>query len=341
VERASGEEPSVLPAHTTPVRTGAAPDGGSAPTGFRHTAAVVAEDRELLEVVVPFVEEGLAAGDPLLLSCPPRTLELLQHELGSAATAVRMDSSVTLVGARGPDIFTHYRQMLADVPSGLTRLRVVAEVDGVEELRRQREQQRLEAVANRFLADLPISTVCVYDRRRLPADVVASAAETHPLLHAGTAVTASPAYREPAAYLRALPRPREPVENLPAVLVVDDAATLVDLRHRLAAAVETHVRDPERGQDLHLALAEVASNAFRHGRRPVSARLWSDGRLMVCAITDRGTAFDDPTAGFVPAHGFDLGRGGMGLWLARKLWDHVDLLRGPEGFTVRLSTDLR
>jgi hypothetical protein len=31
----------------------------------------------------------------------------------------------------------------------------------------------------------------------------------------------------------------------------------------------------------------------------------------------------------------------MGLWLARKLWDHVDLLTGPDGLTVRLSSPLR
>ena len=30
----------------------------------------------------------------------------------------------------------------------------------------------------------------------------------------------------------------------------------------------------------------------------------------------------------------------MGLWLARKLWDHVDVLPSDEGLTVRLSTAL-
>jgi hypothetical protein len=31
----------------------------------------------------------------------------------------------------------------------------------------------------------------------------------------------------------------------------------------------------------------------------------------------------------------------MGLWLARKLWDHVDVLPTEAGLTVRLSTRIR
>jgi hypothetical protein len=31
----------------------------------------------------------------------------------------------------------------------------------------------------------------------------------------------------------------------------------------------------------------------------------------------------------------------MGLWLARKLWDHVDLLPSAAGLSVRLSSRLR
>jgi hypothetical protein len=61
----------------------------------------------------------------------------------------------------------------------------------------------------------------------------------------------------------------------------------------------------------------------------------------VVAVADRGRGFADPLVGFQSAHGADLALGGMGLWLARKLWDHVDLLPGPHGLTVRLSTSLR
>ena len=101
------------------------------------------------------------------------------------------------------------------------------------------------------------------------------------------------------------------------------------------------VPDREQGTDLHLAVSEIAANAFRHGTPPVSARVWASADRVVCTITDCGTGFADPLAGFQPAHGDDLSRGGMGLWLARKLWDHVDVLPERVGCTVRLSARLR
>ena len=61
----------------------------------------------------------------------------------------------------------------------------------------------------------------------------------------------------------------------------------------------------------------------------------------MCVIGDRGTTYGDPFSGFAPAHGMDLSAGGMGLWLARKLWDHVDVLPTPAGLRVRLSTRIR
>jgi hypothetical protein len=73
----------------------------------------------------------------------------------------------------------------------------------------------------------------------------------------------------------------------------------------------------------------------------VGAKIWTDGHRIVCAIHDGGTAWGDPFSGFLPAHGLDLSHGGMGLWLARKLWDHVDVLPSGDGLTVRLSSRLR
>jgi anti-sigma regulatory factor (Ser/Thr protein kinase) len=73
----------------------------------------------------------------------------------------------------------------------------------------------------------------------------------------------------------------------------------------------------------------------------VRLRLWGSADRVVCTISDRGPGMDDPFAGYGPAHGTDLSRGGMGLWLARQLCDHVDVVDNGAGLTVRLTTALR
>jgi anti-sigma regulatory factor (Ser/Thr protein kinase) len=309
---------------------------------FRHGAAVVDSDSTLLEVAVPFLEEGLAAGELAILSCGAGTTDLVHRALGPAAGALRSDPGLIPQDTRPPDVFAQLRRHALQVTrSGPGRVRVLAEVPGPDDPRRIREVMRLEAAVNQVLAELPVTNLCVYDRRRLPADLVASAGSTHPHLVSGPAWTANEAYREPAGYVRSLPTPREPLESTPPLVQVRNGPTLADFRHRMVAVLPEVVQDEEQMEDLRLAISEVAANAFRHGTRPVSGRLWSDGRVLVCEITDAGTTFDNPLAGFIPAHGFDLGRGGMGLWLARKLFDHVDLFPEATGFTVRLTTALR
>jgi anti-sigma regulatory factor (Ser/Thr protein kinase) len=313
-----------------------------APVDHGHGAAVVGSDADLLAVALPFLDAGLHAGDLVALTCPPETVELISAELGERANAVESDPRISLLGARAPDALTMCRRYLERaMATGSGRLRVVAEVDFGADPADWREGQRFESVYNRLLGDAPVSAICLYDRRRLPAPVVHSAASTHPVLVRGTTWAANPAFQDPAAYIPSLPLPREPFEDGEPVFAVDNAPTLVGLRHQLGAVIASLVSDRDHREDLHLAASEIAANAFRHGVRPVSARVWADGNRIICVISDRGTSYNDPFSGFTPAHGLDLSAGGMGLWLARKLWDHVDVLPSEAGLTVRLSTRLR
>jgi anti-sigma regulatory factor (Ser/Thr protein kinase) len=336
VNGTTGEHPPVsVPASGSDLDDAALSGSGD----FRHGAAVVSSPADLLGVALPFVGEGLSAGDLVVLSCTPETREVLRLALGSRARGVEFDSGLSLLGARSPDVFTHARQYAHRAAQGGSgRLRVLSEVattvDG-------REEMRIEAVANQVMAALPVTSLCLYDGGRLPSSLVASARATHPCLVNGTSWADNPTFSDPENYLRELPAPRQPLEDTDPVVVFDDAPSLPELRHELTGALPALVRGEEQLEDLRLGISEIAANAFRHGKRPVSGRLWADDRVLVCEITDSGTTFDNPLAGFVPAHGFDLGRGGMGLWLARKLFDHVDLFPRPTGFTVRLSTRLR
>jgi anti-sigma regulatory factor (Ser/Thr protein kinase) len=327
------------PRSTLPAARAVAGQGDGHPA---HGAAVVGSQAELLAAALPFLDEGLRAGDLVALTCLPDTVSLICRELGEQASRVESDPRMSLLGSRAPDALTMCSRYLERaVREGSGRLRVVAEVDFGPEPADWREGQRFESVYNRLMGSAPVSAVCLYDRRRLPAPVIASAAATHPQLVRGTAWSASTAFQDPGTYVPSLPLPREPVEDGDPVYSVDDAKTLAGLRHQLGAVIASLVPDRDQQGDLHLAASEIAANAFRHGVRPVSARVWAEGDRLVCVISDRGTSYSDPFAGFAPAHGLDLSRGGMGLWLARKLWDHVDVLPTDAGLAVRLSTRIR
>jgi anti-sigma regulatory factor (Ser/Thr protein kinase) len=264
---------------------------------------------------------------------------LLCQALGDQASVVVSDPRMSLLGSRAPDALTMCSRYLERaVAEGSGRLRVVAEVDFGGEPASWREGQRFESVYNRLMVGAPVASMCLYDRRRLPFPVIASAEATHPQLVSGNAWATSAGFQDPGTYIPSLPLPREPVEDGDPVFAVDDASTLAGLRHQLAAVIASLVPDRDLQGDLHLAVSEIAANAFRHGVRPVSARVWSEGDRLICVISDRGTSYSDPFSGFAPAHGTDLSHGGMGLWLARKLWDHVDVIPSGTGLTVRLST---
>ncbi len=314
--------------------------GPRAPRGHVHGAVVVAGREQVLAAAVPFLESGIRAGDLVVLACDEATAAPLRAELGKH-DALLSEPRIALRGARAPDAFGLTRRLLdRAAASGSGRLRILGIPEFGPDPISWREGQRYESAANTVLRDAPLSALCVYDTDVLPAPVVASACVTHPYLLARSDLAANPDYRPPRRYLAELPLPREPVEDGAPVFVVDAVAALPDLRRQLGAVLAEWVPDRDRREDLHLAVSEIAANAFRHGTPPVSARIWAGPDRIVCTISDGGAGLVDPVAGFQPAHGDDLSRGGMGLWLARKLWDHVDLLHGPDGFTVRLSSPL-
>jgi anti-sigma regulatory factor (Ser/Thr protein kinase) len=306
--------------------------------GHVHALAVVDGPDQYLSTAAAFVEEGLRAGDLVVLSCEAETAERLCLEFGPRDTLLN-EPRISLRGARGPDALGLTRRLLERATaSGSGRLRILGTPAFGADRVGWREGHRYESAVNALLIDAPLSALCVYDARLMPPAVVASAWETHPRVFTGDGMADSPQYRPPSRYLAELPVPREPLEDGAPVYVADAVPTLADLRHQLGAVLARWVPDPDHREDLHLAVSEIAANAFRHGTRPVSARVWAQHDRIVCTISDRGPGVADVVAGFQPAHGNDLSRGGMGLWLARKLWDSVDLLRRPDGFTVRMSS---
>jgi anti-sigma regulatory factor (Ser/Thr protein kinase) len=341
-ERLEERVDRTAPDWSVPVSAALGPSAAPVTAGHGHAASVVASDAELLATALPFLEAGLRAGDLVALACPDDTTALICEALGEQATLVESEPRMSLLGSRAPDALTMCRRFVERASGmGSGRLRVLADIDFGSDPADWREGQRFEAVFNRLMGEAPVSALCLYDERRLAPQVLDSAAITHRHLVRGAQWDVSAAFEDPVAYVPTLPLPREPFEDGDPVFVVENAPALAPLRHQIGAVLATRVPDREQREDLHLAVAEIAANAFRHGTRPISARVWSDGDRIVCTISDAGTSWGDPFSGYMPAHGLDLSHGGMGLWLARKLWDHVDVLPSLEGLTVRLSSRLR
>jgi anti-sigma regulatory factor (Ser/Thr protein kinase) len=305
-----------------------------------HDALLFSSPDELAAATVPFVQEGLAAGDVVVVTASPATADVVRTAVDD--DRVRVLPRDVAYGRRTPAAVTAFLRLTDELAAtGARRVRVLGETDFGRTEREQLEWQRYEAVLNDALADRPLWGLCLFDTTRLPEPVLESVARTHPTVVVGRSRTPNPRFVDPAAYLRGLPVPEEPLQSGVPRLAVDDVADLIALRHAVAAELASVGGPREVVEDFLLAVDETTSNAVRHGAPPVGLRLWTSADRVVCAVTDPGRGLDDPFAGYGPAHGQDLSRGGMGVWLARQLCDHVDISSGPDGVTVRLTTALR
>jgi anti-sigma regulatory factor (Ser/Thr protein kinase) len=242
--------------------------------------------------------------------------------------------------SRTPSAIATFRRLADEYASaGVERVRVIGEVDFGPTERDWLEWQRYESVINEALSDWPLWGLCVFDTQRLPDQLLESARYTHTGLVTATARSRNPDYVDPDEYLRGLPVPPEPLEQTEPRLSAPSVSDYVGLRRAVSAELARVDASADLLDDFLLAVDEMTSNALRHGGPPVGLRLWVADDRVVCTISDHGPGFDDPFAGYGPAHGDDLSRGGMGLWLARQLCDHVDITQ-DDGVRVRLTVRL-
>jgi anti-sigma regulatory factor (Ser/Thr protein kinase) len=307
---------------------------------YTHDALFFDSPGQLTDVAVPFLLEGLAAGEAAVVATSSGTANLLREAV-DGDPRVHVIERGDVYRARTPTAITTFRRLAEQhAADGVKRVRVVGEVDFGPTERDWLEWQRYESVINDALAEWPLWGLCVFDTQRLPAPLIESALRTHSTLVTDGDRAPNPDFADPADYLRSLPVPVEPLEDTAPRLAAPDVSDFIGLRHAVAAELDRVPAPRDAVEDFLLAVDEMTSNAMRHGGPPVSLRLWVADDRIVCTISDHGPGWDDPFAGYGPAHGEDLSRGGMGLWLARQLCDHVDISSDGAGARVRLTLRL-
>jgi anti-sigma regulatory factor (Ser/Thr protein kinase) len=127
---------------------------------------------------------------------------------------------------------------------------------------------------------------------------------------------------------------------VPPHVALDDTFTS-DHLSALRAAVARHAAElglsTRQVEDLVIVAHELASNAVRHAGvtsgAPGRLRLWLDGDVVVCQVSDGGPGLTNPHQAGVRSVA-TTASSGRGLWIARQMAEHLDISTGPQGTTV-------
>src|SRR4051812_47933440 len=278
-------------------------------TSYTHEALFFDSRRALLEAAVPWLCEGLEAGEHVALVCTDEHNTALADVLGRDPHVMVLPR--TRIYRRAVDAVAFYHDLItARVAAGQPRVRLVGEVGFDTGPRGHDEWCRFEAVCHHALAPLPLWSVCAYDTQVLPRPLLDSAWVTHPWLRAGGERARNGDFVQPARLLRDLVRPLAPPAAEVSTLTLTVPGELPQLRRWLRSRLGLAQVGTEAAEHAVLAVDEVAANGLRHGRPPVEVALWQTTAGVVCDVTDRGTGIIDPLAGYTPPEPLLLLEGG-------------------------------
>jgi anti-sigma regulatory factor (Ser/Thr protein kinase) len=302
---------------------------GSAGGEFSHQAVYYRALDGYPGAVLPFIREGLARAEPVLVAVPPLAARRLQ-----AGLALLSHNGDGVTFADITEIGRNPGRIISAVWEFISRhagrpVRFLAEPFWpARSAAEAREALRHEALINVAFAETPVSVLCPYDVAALAPEIVAGAGHTHPIIGTVAEPRANPDYgggSVPAAAAGPLPPPPAGAERLAYdtdLRPVRDFVTGFALRSGL---------DAERAADLMLAVGELAANTLRHTTADGVVHAWTAPGEIICQVTDQGQISDPLVGRRRPPEAR-----GLGIWVVHQVCDLVELRTGRDGTVVRV-----
>lgn len=303
-------------------------------TDFHHEAFFYGDVDEFLSGAVPFLRDGLRAGEPALVAVGRPRMKALEAELDADGEQIRFVEMEEL-GRNPARIIPAWHGFVEEHAGHDRRVRGIGEPvwPGRSSVEID-ECQRHEALLNHAFWDGPAwRLLCPYDSGALDDEVLAVAHDSHAVVSGSWANPARAAGEEldPHAvtpFAGVLPgRPAE------ATSFDFDRLALHDARSLVGAAAERRGLSAKRAFDLVAAVGELIANSVAHGGGRGTLSLWQEDLALVVEVVDAGHLEEPLTGRLPPPLSQPRGRG---LWMVNQLCDLVQVRSGPAGTSVRL-----
>jgi excisionase family DNA binding protein len=181
-------QPTSRPQPEAPATSTVSVGGQSIPLRS-HVAPIYSNDLGRLRLSVPFLADGLRAGQPCFLEATGAVLESYAEALArdhAVDVAAAADSGRLRIfdgpGASASEAIANWEQLFGDaLAGGPTVLRIVGEMACVRPMLKSDDglmayEEAYELMARRF----PAVTLCQYDAREFDGEIVLRALKSHP-----------------------------------------------------------------------------------------------------------------------------------------------------------------
>jgi anti-sigma regulatory factor (Ser/Thr protein kinase) len=303
------------------------------PVGFEHETFFYRSEPEFLDGVLPFVREGLARDEAVVVALPQPRLAQLRAALADDAGRVEL-LDMREVGANPARIIAVWEAAVQ---------RHVVHGRGLRGIGEPAHPGRRHAeLAECQLHELLLNTafdggpawrlMCPYDEAQLPKAVCAGAVASHPLRLTASGRTVNTDFSgDPlASFAAALAAPPRAV-----LRGGFGRADVPTVRRTVSQFARSCGLDADQVEALALAVTELATNSVLHGGGTGTLAMWSEPGAAVLELSDSGH-LADPLAGRLRP---DVRQaGGRGVYLVNQLCDLVQLRSSPAGTQVRITT---
>ncbi|MEU0791183.1 MEDS domain-containing protein [Amycolatopsis sp. NPDC005961] len=311
--------------HRTTPAAGSAPEGAPE-AGFRHQGCLYGSDAEFLAMAVPFAQEGLRRGEPVLVTTTAANLGLLQAAVGADTDRIAFAESA-YIGRRpaklADALHRYWNRHRATAPTGAVR--VLAEPARAGSPGEEAAWQRAEAEFNVSLAGTHIWMICPYDTRTLDAGAVEHARRAHPECVVDGEVRPSGEFTAPAEAGGS----GEPAPPGSAADLFRFEGDLVAVRRHVLERASALLRSENTVTLFGVAVGEAIAYLLEHGIDRAAVWVRPAAGRVVCTLHS-----DRPVDG--PAF-YGLRPAGAGLWMSDRICEWLDVSSDAAGCTIELA----